>query len=299
MAASPPTTLAAAGLIAALCAGCAGSSPAGTAPGGTGRAVTPQPATGQPGPAAPVGVQAAGTVAGPAAAAPAAAALPWPSPAPGVPAAPGITVSGTGHASGTPDVLAFTVALTEQAPDAATALDRAGADAGRVRDVLARGGVAPADLATSQVSVQPHYTGMGASSGFDATEAITARVHGVAKDARRAGQLLSDAVHAGGNAARLQSAWLDLGESGGLLDAARQAAFGEARGKAAQYARLAGVHLGAVVALAEGGPGPVIQPYPLGRPLAAGSAAAPVPIEPGSAQVDVTVTVTFAIGAPL
>jgi uncharacterized protein YggE len=107
-----------------------------------------------------------------------------------------------------------------------------------------------------------------------------------------AGDAIGQAVGAGGNAVRVNGVSLDLEESGALVSEARGAAFAEARNKAEQYAEAAGRSLGEVVSVAES----VASPSPIAMPADALATTAKVPIQPGSQNVSVSVTVVFSMG---
>ncbi len=105
-----------------------------------------------------------------------------------------------------------------------------------------------------------------------------------------AGGLMTAAVDSGGNAARLSGVWFALEDDEELLAAARDKAYAQARDKAGQYARLAGKELGEVAAISEDlTPGP----WPLAQANADMATAGPVPLEPGSTNVSVSVRVRW------
>jgi len=207
--------------------------------------------------------------------------------------APGITVSGSGTVSGTPDALRVNLGVSTTGGTVSEALTSANTAADRVQKSLLRSGVKPADLQTSGLSIQPNYDRKGQPSGYAVTESVAATVHGVG----RVGGTLSAAVKAGGNAVRLDGMSLDLTDSSTLLTAARDRAFADARHKADQYAKAAGRSLGAVVSVTEA----VAQPSPFeDKSAAAGAGRADslssVPIQAGSQDVKVDVTVVFGLG---
>lgn len=114
-----------------------------------------------------------------------------------------------------------------------------------------------------------------------------------ARDIDAAGGLISAAVEAGGDAARLSGISFALEDDETLLAEARDDAYATARNKAEQYARLSGKELGEVISIAEDvaqGPRPYTS---AGADLAAARSA--VPIEAGSTEVSVTVDVRWAV----
>jgi uncharacterized protein len=78
-------------------------------------------------------------------------------------------------------------------------------------------------------------------------------------------------------------------------DQALRAAFEDARAKALLLAQAAGRTLGPVLAISEGAPAQMPQPYAMQRAMAMEARAADVPVEAGSQDVSFTVSVTFAL----
>jgi uncharacterized protein YggE len=199
----------------------------------------------------------------------------------------GVTVSGTGTASGTPDTLDLELSVDAQGGDVSSALGAANRAAAAVQHSLRDHGVASRDMQTSGLQLQPSYTSSGRVDGYTADESLTVTL----RDVGRAGSAISAAVAAGGDAVRVDGVSLDLADSSSLLAAARDKAFADARAKAEQYAKDAGRALGQVLAVDD----TVVSQPPV--PYAAGGFAAekagPVPVQAGTQQVDVQVTVVF------
>jgi uncharacterized protein len=157
-----------------------------------------------------------------------------------------------------------------------------------------RRGVAAKDMQTSGLSIQPSYsysaTGQPTVKGYQVTEGLSALL----RDLGSAGATINAAVAAGGNAVRVDGVGFDLSDTSSLMAAARSSAFSAAKAKADQYARAAGRSLGQAVSISE----VVANPTPVygGYATASGSvpAASPVPVQPGTQDVSVTVTVVFA-----
>jgi len=166
------------------------------------------------------------------------------------------------------------------------------ATARRIRDVLAAGGVAPADAATRTVTVRPEedYSGPRGPRllGYRAEHGLEI----VLRNLGAAGRLLGEAVAAGGDAVRLQGVEFALEDDAQLRSAARAAAWEDARGAAEQLAGLAGRSLGPVRSVDQGGGGPHL---PIGsREMALAAAAAPeVGLESGGVGVDVSLVVVW------
>ncbi|MGI8698397.1 MAG: SIMPL domain-containing protein [Mycobacteriales bacterium] len=207
---------------------------------------------------------------------------------------PSVAVDGVGHIAGTPDVLKLDLGVEGRADTVSAALDVASTALTKVRDSLRAHGVAPADLQTSQLSVHANYDyskDRQVLRGYVATESLTARLHRLST----AGQIITDAVAAGGSAVRVNGIALDIDSDAALVARARERAFAAARAKAQQYAKAAGRPLGAVTNVSE--TLTPARPQVLdGAAYAAPAArAAAVPVEPGSSEVSVRVTVVWAL----
>ncbi len=204
----------------------------------------------------------------------------------------GITVTGLGRATGTPDVLTLQLSVTRTRPDASSALADAGATITKARESLRHHGVADADVATSGLNVGPHYAydgGRQRADGYTATESLTAQL----RDVGKAGEAISAAQRAGGNAVMINGVSFDLHNDSALLATARKAAVADAKARAGQYADAAGRKVGPVQSIKE-----TVQPprpvpvYLSAAPMPAGKA---VPIDPGTSELTVTVEVVFAL----
>jgi len=206
----------------------------------------------------------------------------------------GITVTGDGTVSGTPDTLKLAMGVEVTGSTVTAALDAANGKAAAVQKSLRDHGVDAKDLQTSGLSIQPNYTESGGRSvitGYRVGESLTATL----RDLKTAGDAVSAAAVAGGDSTRIDAVSLDLSDTGPLVTAARERAFAQAKSKAEQYAHAAGVDLGAVLSISEAVTN--TSPVPYAMPMAAaGAKVADVPVAAGSQQVGVDVTVVFGIG---
>ena len=209
----------------------------------------------------------------------------------GSPADTGNTVTGTGKVTGSPDTLRISLSVTATSQDVDTALASANKSAKAVQDAFLAKGVEKKDLQTSNVSIQPNYNSKGAPSGYVVSESMTASV----RDLTKAGATLSAAVDAGGNAVRVDAVSFALEDTNGLVSGARKGAVDDAKAKAEQYAAAAGRSLGAVQSISEVVTSPTPQ-YMDGIAYARSAAqAAPVPLQAGSQDLSVQVTVVYAL----
>lgn len=204
---------------------------------------------------------------------------------------PAVTVTGTGEVRGTPDTLTATVGVSTQAGDVSTAIAQAGSRVQAVTDAVERAGVTRSDVQTEQVSLQPQYAGSlpGAGpsiTGYEATNTVRVTV----RDLSKASSVLGAAVDAGGDDARLSGVAFRIDDDSRLLADARSRAFGDAKTRAEQYAKLSDTSLSRVLSVQENVTG---QDQPLTSDRSA--QAATVPIEPGQQTLSVSVTVKWGL----
>ena len=204
---------------------------------------------------------------------------------------PGITVGGRANVAGTPDTLRLDLSVVATASSVSEALAAANRSADAVQKSLLGNGVEKKDLQTSGLNVQPDYayssSGTPRLKGYRVSESVSAKLRNLS----RAGDAIGKAVGAGGNAVRVDGISLDLEDTGALVSSARDKAFADARTKAEQYAKVAGRSLGDVVSIAED----VATASPISMPAGLAMGKASVPIQPGSQDVSVSVTVVFAM----
>jgi uncharacterized protein len=193
-----------------------------------------------------------------------------------------IIVTGDGAVDATPDRASFDFGVTTQGASATEALNRNASQARAIADALKRAGIASSEIQTTQVSLWPQTSSNGTRiTGYQASNSVH-----VTAGLGRSGTLVDAAVRAGAN--NVDGPSLDTADKASLYDQALKQALGTAKGKAQAIAEAAGLTLGAVVKVHEGGnavPVPVFD-----QAKAAGAA---VPIEAGAQQIQASVTVTY------
>ena len=197
----------------------------------------------------------------------------------------GITVNGYGSAGAPPDVVRLSLAAEASDVSVQQAIDRAASGLSALRQALLDSGVAERDLVSAEASA---YTEGGTRTRHVARFGLTATVREVA----RAGELLSTALAAAGEAGRLNGMSFDHSDSSNLVADAQRQAMTDAHARATRLAELAGRPLGPAVEIVEGGAGR--PPTPLGGFRMATVAMDAVPVSPGELNVSVVVTVRYA-----
>jgi len=199
-----------------------------------------------------------------------------------------ITAQGIGTVTGTPDVMTVGLGVETRSTSATAALDENNTLATGVIAVLKKNGVAPADLQTSQLSINPSYDKEGKITGYQVTNMVTAKLRNIAS----AGGLIDAVGKAAGNAVRVQQLSFSIDNDSDLRAKARADAVKQAQAQAKQMADAAGVRLGLVQSITET---PTYSPVSYDMAMPAASRAASVPIESGSQELSVVVEVVYEI----
>jgi uncharacterized protein YggE len=200
-----------------------------------------------------------------------------------------ITGTATGKVEGTPDTLTVTLGVQTGAGTAQAALAQNADQSTRVIAALKASGVAPKDVQTASLSLNPTFNRQGAITGYSVSNVVTAKIH----DLANAGAVVDAAAAQAGNNIRVSGVVLSIEDTGQLVAAARADAVSRARAQAGQLAKAAHVHLGAVEKITERRPA---SAGVFASQLSADSAAVSrIPIEAGTQDLSVDVTVVFAI----
>lgn len=216
-------------------------------------------------------------------------------PSPTTPDQPVISVVGEGIVLAQPNTARITLGtdvfqttLAAAQADASTRMDA-------VVQKLKADGIQDSDIRTISFSVNPQYDTRDPNAaatlrGFQVQNLVEVRTTNVAG----LGQLIDDVVSAG--ATRVVGITFEAADMQSLKDQARDQAMQNARAKADQLARDAGVSVGRPVLIEESDATGVTPARAAPAPAAATSAAAPPPpIQPGQLQVSTNVRVMWSI----
>lgn len=203
-----------------------------------------------------------------------------------------LTVTGQGVAEAVPDMARISLGVTQQAATAGDALEAVAQVAQAVFARLEAVGIAPRDMQSTQVNLSPQYD-YGRNSdkpprlvGFSANTMLSVRV----RDLSGLGQIMSAVTEDGAN--QLNGLQFDLQERRPAEDAARADAVKDAMARAKVLAEAAGVKLGSVLSIREGGEEMPMAAY--GRAEMA-LAKADMPIAAGELEIGASVTMVFEI----
>jgi uncharacterized protein len=195
-----------------------------------------------------------------------------------------VTVNGSGSITSVPDTATLSLGVTTQGKTAAAAFSANSAEVAKVIAALKAAGVAAKDIQTQFMSLSPRTTDTGEQTlGYTAFNSVNVTVH----DLTRAGAVIDTAVGAGADTVYGPS--LTRSDSDAQYREALKAAVADAQKKADALGEAGHFTVGAVQNVTENSGS---QPIPM---MAAADKASSTPIEPGTQQVDASVTVTFAI----
>ena len=201
-----------------------------------------------------------------------------------------IVVTGEGRVAAAPDMATVSLGVHREARAADAAMSATSEAARAVLDTLAAAGIAPADIQTTRIGLEPRYqhSNDGAPpriTGYVASNDLSVRV----RDLDGLGGVLDSVIADGAN--NFAGISFGLTDSGPLEEEARALAVRDARARAETLAAAAGVQLGAVQTITE--MGGFVAPEPMMR--GAMMEAAMVPVAEGQIDVTVQVSVVFAI----
>ena len=195
-----------------------------------------------------------------------------------------VTVTGTGTSKVAPDTAVVRLAAVARGAGVAEAYDAMSVSAASLVKLAARH-TDERRIASTGITVWPVHDHEGRREGYEARHSYAIGCGDLAE----AGAMLRELAREVGDGLAVDSVGLEVTEAHGAGGKAREAAFHDARERAAALARLAGAGLGAVQTIVEADPGdggPGTPRLAMMRDSAGGLA-------PGEASVTTTVTVVW------
>ncbi len=198
-------------------------------------------------------------------------------------------VTGEGKAEAKPDSATIQGGVSATGASEAAVQNQINSTASRISEAVKKIGIDAKDIQTANYNVNPTYDYNGGSqkaTGFSGSTNLTVKV----RDVNKAGQVIDAMTGAG--ATNVNNLGFDVTDKTSALNEARRLAVADAKKKAADAAQIAGFSLGKIVNYSEGSGG---SPRPIPMLQAVGSAKTETNLEPGSNQVDLTVTLSYEI----
>jgi uncharacterized protein YggE len=205
-----------------------------------------------------------------------------------------ITVTGTGTSTVSPDTADVRLGVVVNRPTVREARSVAAARMTAVIAAVKKLGIADKDIETTTISLQPIYdysnngnppriTGYSLSNGI----AVTVR------DLDKAGDVIDDSLAAG--ASTLDGVGFRVADPAAAETQARTEAMAQAKASAETLAKASGVSIAGVASISEVAT-PVPGPIYFGAARAAAVPDVATPVQPGTTDVTITVTVSYLIG---
>jgi uncharacterized protein YggE len=203
-----------------------------------------------------------------------------------------LSVTGTAEIKAVPDRAELSSGVVTRAPRAAAALASNASAMTAVFDTLKRAGIAEKNIQTSNFQVAPQYSAEkpGAAQrivGYEVSNTVSVTVDGLDK----LGPTIDALVAAGSN--QIEGPTFSIADPKPLLAKAREEAVKDATARAQAYASAAGVTLGPITAISEGGGETPVRP--MGRMLVSNMATATTPVAAGEQSVTATVSISWEI----
>lgn len=207
-----------------------------------------------------------------------------------------ITVTGESTLNVAPELATITLGVTEEAEEAALAMQAVSDAMNAVIAELKAAGIAAADLQTRQISMHPVWSqdrsydsgGTRKITGFQASNTLMLRV----RDLDRLGPVMDAVLAAGAN--NFQGLSFGVEDPEAVADRIRGEAVKDAVRKAAQLAEAAGMELGPVRSISEHGGGGGPRPM-MAMEMARNDA---MPVEAGELSFSHNVSVVFDMSVP-
>lgn len=206
-----------------------------------------------------------------------------------------IIVQGTGEVAQAPDMATISLGARFAAKSADEALGEVNERTAAVIATLKAMGIEAKHIQTSGLYLDPVWDDSKTQHGFRRIRGYTAgnTLTITVLDLAILGDVLDEVVADGANA--FNGLQFGLQDESGALNEARRRAVEDARAKAELYAETAGVSLGAIVSITEGG---VVRPQPMMMERAAFAMADSVPIEAGEVATRAEINITYEIAEP-
>lgn len=202
------------------------------------------------------------------------------------------SVSGEGKVTMVPDIAVVDVGVSSTNSTVVRAQQELNTKINAVSSAIKKLGIDEKDIKTSYYSIQPTYDYTGSTqriTGYQASSNLTIKV----KNIDNVNAVVDASTGQGAN--QIGGVSFDVDDKTKAENQAREQAVSDAKSKAEAAARAAGFKLGRVINYSEGGgagPRPLMYDKMAAMEVAEG---APTQVEPGSADLTVSVTLSYEI----
>ncbi len=201
-----------------------------------------------------------------------------------------ITVTSTGSASATPDVVNVMASINEQGASAADALASDNSEAAQIISTVTAAGVSASDIQTTNFSLGPTYSDKGVITGYSASNSIMIKITNLPS----AGTVIDQAENSIGNAGTIQSIYFSVSDTSLLQGQAKANAVSQANSEAQAMATAAGEKITGVCSISDSAPTP-IYPIDFGAAAKSMNSSSQVPLQAGTQSLTDQVTVIYGL----
>jgi uncharacterized protein YggE len=207
----------------------------------------------------------------------------------------GIWVNGQGVVSVTPDIANLNLGVSVQSSKVADAQSQAASAMDKVMSVLTSNGIDKKDIRTQNYNIQQqtrydNNTQQSIVTGYLVSNMVSVKIRAIDKT----GSIIDAVGAAGGDFIRINGISFSVDNPAQAQVQARSLAIADAKAKADQLAKLAGVTLGKPIYIVENMSTPP-QPVAFAAKADAAGLAPTTSINPGSTDVSINVQVAYAI----
>ncbi len=189
-----------------------------------------------------------------------------------------------------PDTASLSLGVQAVAPTASEALSQANSSAAALIAALKAAGISDNDIATSGLSIYPQYgSSVNVITSYQASNSVTVTV----RDITQTGPVIDAAAAAAGDHITIGGVSFYVDDTEALIGAARADAINNAKKRAGEYAAAAGVSVGTVIQISEVAINNPVPQFYAASAAADSGATAPTPIETGTQDLTVSVTVVY------
>lgn len=205
-----------------------------------------------------------------------------------------ITVSGSGQAAGTPDVAYINLGVDTVGGGVSQAVNQANQTMAAIIEALAGRGIAAEDVQTLSFNVYPEdrYDAFQGGSTGERVYRVSNTLYVTVRDINRVSEVIQAALDAGANS--INGLNFGIADARALQQEARVKAVADARERAARLAEALGVTLGEPIIISEGTGGGLFPA--MYDTMAMGLGGGGPQITPGQLNINVSISVTFALG---
>jgi len=206
----------------------------------------------------------------------------------------GIWVTGQGKVSAVPDIATLRLGIDVEEVSVSEAQNRAANAMDAIMVVLTKNGIDEKDIQTQHFSIHKvtrwdRNKEEEVVTGYRVSNMVTAKIRKI----DNAGTIIDEVAQAGGDSTRIDGIDFSIEDPTTIYEEAREKAMADAKAKANQLAKLAGVNLGNATYISETSfYAPVIQRG--GFPVAE-EAVAKTSISPGETEINLSIQVAFNI----